>query len=396
MQDLEKAKQELLSGGWTCVLCRDERMYTASARGVKPLADWLESGLDVRGFCAADKVVGRATAFLYVLLGVRAVYAGVMSIPAKQVLVEHGVAAFCGREVPGIINRRGDGLCPFEEAVLNITDPAQALTVIRKKQFQMRQPPAIAAITEGKEFRLDTTGCSGSAVAVYSDLVLKCERETEESENGLAMLHWLDGTLPVPKVMASERRDGFVWTLMTRISGEMACSDRWREDPHRLVRELAKALKTLWAVDISGCPVDQSPREKLRRAAVLVENGQVDVENAEPETFGEGGFASPAALLQWLREHQPEQESVLSHGDLCLPNVFLQDWQISGFLDLGRSGAGDKWNDIAILWRSLRDNFGGHYGEAAPGFHPDALFEALGLEKNVEKLRWYLLMDELF
>ena len=87
---------------------------------------------------------------------------------------------------------------------------------------------------------------------------------------------------------------------------------------------------------------------------------------------------------------------MLTHGDFCLPNIFLKEWDFSGFLDLGRSGAGDKWTDIAILWRTLRDNFGGHYGEAVEGFHPDELFEVLGMEKDEEKLHYYLLMDELF
>ena len=73
--DLNRARALLTEGGYTCVLCRGEVFHTATHRGVKPLVDWLDSGLDLRGFSAADKVVGRATAFLYVLLGVRAVHA---------------------------------------------------------------------------------------------------------------------------------------------------------------------------------------------------------------------------------------------------------------------------------------------------------------------------------
>ena len=127
-----------------------------------------------------------------------------------------------------------------------------------------------------------------------------------------------------------------------------------------------------------------------------MEAGQVDMNLVDPGTFGEGGVSSPAELLKWLEEHKPGCEPVLTHGDFCLPNVFLEDWARTGFLDLGRSGIGDRWTDIAILWRTLRDNFGGHYGEAVPGFHPDALFDALGIEKDEERLRYYLLMDELF
>ena len=137
MQDLQQARQILTEGGYTCVLCRGDQVHTATARGVRPLVDWLDSGLDLTGFSAADKVVGRATAFLYVLLGVKCVHALVMSTPAKNALEENGITALCDREVPGIINRRGDGSCPFEEAVWEIQDPENALTAIRKKMDEM-------------------------------------------------------------------------------------------------------------------------------------------------------------------------------------------------------------------------------------------------------------------
>lgn len=394
--DLRRAKALLTEGGYTCVLCRDGRFHTATQRGVRPLLDWLDSGLELRGYSAADKVVGRATAFLYVLLGVRAVHALVMSTPAREVLEANGITALCDREVPGIINRRGDGPCPFEETVLGITDPGEALIAIRRKQFIMAQPPKIALHTAGKDFTMDATGLSGASIALFKDMVLKSEPVSEESENHTAMLRWLENKLPAPRILETVVQDGRRWTLMTRLPGEMACADAFRTDPHALVRELAKALRSLWKINVSDCPVDQSPDAKLTRARRIVEAGQVDMTLVDPETFGEGGFSSPAALLSWLEEHKPSFEPVLTHGDFCLPNVFLSGWQLTGLLDLGRSGAGDKWTDIAILWRTLRDNFGGHYGDAVPGFHPDELFEALGIEKDKEKLRYYLLMDELF
>ena len=394
--DLEQARRILESGEYTCVLCRGSQVYTATARGVKPLVDWLDSGLDLKGFSAADKVVGRATAFLYVLLGVRSVHARVMSEPAMEVLNANAISASCDRLVSGIINRRGDGPWPFENAVLGIEDPAAALCAIRRKQFSMRQPPRIAALTKGKPFTMDTTGCSGSTVGIYDDFVLKCEPVSEESENHLAMLRWLDGKIAAPRVLESLTVEGWRWTLMTRLPGEMSCSDRNRSDPHRLVWILADAMKALWAVELSGCPVDQTPEAKLRRARDIVKNGQVNMALVDPETFGDQGFPSPEALICWLEENKPDCQRVLTHGDFCLPNLFLENGAFSGFLDLGRSGYGDRWTDIAILWRSLRDNFGGHYGEAVPGFDPDELFVALGVEKDEKRLRYYLLMDELF
>lgn len=134
---MEQARKLLNTGGFTCVLHKDNTLHTTTERGVKPLVRWLTEGMDVRGFSAADKVVGRATAYLYVLLGVREVWAGVMSAAAVEVLNRHGIAAFQDKLVPNIINRAGTGICPFEEAVLNIQSPEEALTAIREKMGEL-------------------------------------------------------------------------------------------------------------------------------------------------------------------------------------------------------------------------------------------------------------------
>lgn len=135
--DLTKARTLLDTGSYTCVVCRGDALHTATERGVKPLLSWLDAGLDLGDFSAADRVVGRATAFLYCLLGVKAVYAGVMSRPAAQVLRSHGIAAEAGQLVEGIINRKGTGPCPFEAAVMEITDAGEALKAIRERMARL-------------------------------------------------------------------------------------------------------------------------------------------------------------------------------------------------------------------------------------------------------------------
>lgn len=136
--DLKNACHLLENGGYTCVLCHGSTTYTTTARGVKPLLNWLDTGLDLNGFSAADRVVGRGAAFLYCLLGVSEVYAQVMSRPAAEVLERHGISVFSGTLVDGIINRKGTGPCPFEEAVMEIHDKEKALLAIRAKMAQMQ------------------------------------------------------------------------------------------------------------------------------------------------------------------------------------------------------------------------------------------------------------------
>ena len=131
MHDLEKARSLLEKENYTCVICRGDDVITDRRRGVRPLLELLESGKDLQGYNAADKVVGKAAAFLYCLLGVKALHAGVLSVPARDVLVSADISVEWGSLVPAIRNRAGDGFCPMETAVWDLTDPALAPDAIR-------------------------------------------------------------------------------------------------------------------------------------------------------------------------------------------------------------------------------------------------------------------------
>ena len=137
MTDLEKAKTLLTEGAYTVVLCRDDVTHTDTRRGVASLLALLDRGEDVSGFSAADKVVGKAAAFLYLRLGVAAVHAAVISTPAYDLLTAHGVAVTCDTLVPAIRNRAGDGYCPMEQVTLPLTDPVEAETAIRKRLAEL-------------------------------------------------------------------------------------------------------------------------------------------------------------------------------------------------------------------------------------------------------------------
>lgn len=138
MTDIEHAKQLLTDARYTCVICRGDDIHTSEKRGVAPLIELLDSKIDVRGYSAADKAVGKAAAMLFVLLGVSEIYAVVMSRSAKKILDEYGVKYSCGEEVEYIINRKKDGMCPMEKAVVDIDDPAEAPTKIKETIEKMR------------------------------------------------------------------------------------------------------------------------------------------------------------------------------------------------------------------------------------------------------------------
>ncbi len=139
MNDLEKAKEILAESGATCVLCRGGTVYTSEKSGIAPMMDFLTAGIDLSEYAAADKIIGRAAAMLFVLAGVAAVYGEVASEGALSVFAAHGIPCTYGTLTAAIVNRAGDGLCPMERATDGITDPAEAFTALQKALAALRR-----------------------------------------------------------------------------------------------------------------------------------------------------------------------------------------------------------------------------------------------------------------
>ena len=140
MRDLDRAKQMLLEQPTiTCVVCGGELLYVSEKRGIAPMMDFLDAGYDMQGFSVADRIVGRAAAMLFALSGIRQVYAEVMSEGALTLLQSYQIQASYGVLTPYIINRKGNGACPMEEAVCHISDPVQARAAIRNTMKRLKE-----------------------------------------------------------------------------------------------------------------------------------------------------------------------------------------------------------------------------------------------------------------
>ena len=142
-EDLMQAKAKLDAEGYPCVLRRKHLSYTSKERGITPLLLWLETGMDFKNAVSVDKVVGKAAAYLYVLLGVSEVYAYVISQPALDVLKRYNIQVEYETLVPAVRNRTGNGFCPMETAVLAVDEPKEALEILRAKRAEMLQQMAV-------------------------------------------------------------------------------------------------------------------------------------------------------------------------------------------------------------------------------------------------------------
>ena len=132
--DLDLARALLIANKEaTLVAVRGDEVITCTERGIKPLLAWVREGRDLTGFSVADKVVGKAPALLYAVLGPDAVFSPVMSWTGRAVLLAASVATSYDVLVPHIQNRSHSGQCPMDASVTDVFDPYEAVSVLAER-----------------------------------------------------------------------------------------------------------------------------------------------------------------------------------------------------------------------------------------------------------------------
>jgi aminoglycoside phosphotransferase len=201
-------------------------------------------------------------------------------------------------------------------------------------------------------------------------------------------IEWLQGRLPVPQVLHFAQDETRDYLLLSEVSG-LDTSQKFFEDKMpQVVRLLAQGLKMLHSLNIAGCPFDQTLVTKLEAARQNMEAGLVDEEDFDEERQAR----TARDLFHELLATRPTTEDlVFTHGDYCLPNIIIDPdcKAVNGFIDLGRAGIADRYQDLALAARSLAYNFGTDW--------TPLLFAEYGLsEPDQSKIEFYKLLDEFF
>ncbi len=201
-------------------------------------------------------------------------------------------------------------------------------------------------------------------------------------------LVWLQGKLPVPQVLGFDHDSRHHYLLISEMSGVPTHDRQFENQQDGLISALAAGLRMMHSVDIRDCPFDQRLQVTIKEARRRLENKWVDAEDFDDERQGR---TAQSAFDQLLRTRPKTEDVVFTHGDYCLPNVFIdpQTWAVTGFIDWGRAGIADRYQDLALAARSLVYNF----GDAGV----EQLFKQYGLDTiDHDKIAYYKLLDEFF
>lgn len=144
------------------------------------------------------------------------------------------------------------------------------------------------------------------------------------------------------------------YLVTEKIAGEDSVSDKYLANPTKLCDTLAENLSFLHSIDFKDCPIKNHTERYLARAEANYLSGNYD-KSMFPDSFGYHSADEARNVI--LAHSNLLKNDTLLHGDYCLPNILLNDWKLSGFIDVCSGGVGDKHVDIFWAIWTLYYNF---------------------------------------
>ncbi|KZK04806.1 putative aminoglycoside 3'-phosphotransferase (Kanamycin kinase) [Lactococcus cremoris] len=122
--------------------------------------------------------------------------------------------------------------------------------------------------------------------------------------------------------------------LKEKIQGDNYLAKQYLKNPKQLCDSLAENLRFLHEQNFEDCPIlDHSERylKKVENNARLKKSNLDFVTNYNIHT--------PEEAYDYIQNNKLLlKDDTLLHGDYCLPNIILDNWQFKGFIDLDCAG----------------------------------------------------------
>lgn len=204
-------------------------------------------------------------------------------------------------------------------------------------------PPQIAEFLHGAD--IYDSSSSPEARVLFSDkeqgfFIKSAAKGTLAREAAMTRyFHTKALTAPVLAYVTDEKD----WLVTEKITGDDCTSEKYLSSPEKLCDTLAERLAILHSMDFSNCPAPNHTAQYMER---VVRNHKA--EKFEADLFPpDWGFPNAEEAFAVIEKYADRLETnTLLHGDYCLPNIILDNWRFSGFIDLDSGGVGDRHLDI--------------------------------------------------
>jgi len=140
MSDLDIAKSRLYEEELTLTIVKNGGvLFETHSHRISGFLGAIEKlGAVLEGAAVADRVAGKAIALLCVCAKISNVYAEVLSEKAKAVFEENGIRHEWKELVKHVLDLNKSGVCPFEKAAAEISDPKDAYKAFKALQESLQ------------------------------------------------------------------------------------------------------------------------------------------------------------------------------------------------------------------------------------------------------------------
>ena len=240
------------------------------------------------------------------------------------------------------------------------------------KNIPIALPEHILRLTEGAS--IYDSSCSPEAKVYLIDNGEKCYLKISAEgtlKKEAEMTAYFHSKKLGAEVLDYTTHGGQDFFLTAAVVGEDCTHEKYISDPIRLCDTIAQNLRKLHELCYTGCPVMQRTEEYIATAEKNYRTGNYDKSHF-PDSFG---YRSDEEAIAVLRDGKRALKSdVLIHGDYCLPNIMLDDWRLSAYIDVGNGGVADR--HIDLFWGAWTLGFNLHTDK-----YRDRFLDAYGRDK---------------
>ena len=122
--------------------------------------------------------------------------------------------------------------------------------------------------------------------------------------------------------------------LKEKIQGDNYLAKQYLKNPKQLCDSLAENLRFLHEQNFEDCPILDHSERYLKK---VENNARLNKSNLDFVT--NYNIHTPEETYDYIQNNKLLlKDDTLLHGDYCLPNIILDNWQFKGFIDLDCAG----------------------------------------------------------
>jgi kanamycin kinase len=193
--------------------------------------------------------------------------------------------------------------------------------------------------------KLFDSSCSPQAQVIFADkeqgfFIKSAAKGTLACETELSRWFHRRGLSAAVAAYISDEKD---WLVTEKVPGDNCTAAKYLEQPERLCDTLAERLFLLHSTNFAGCPIQNHTERYIAKATRNYHAGIYD-QTLFPDNWGYPSAKEAFGVIE--KSSGLFQTDTLLHGDYCLPNIILNNWNFSGFIDLDSGGVGDRHVDL--------------------------------------------------